>query len=188
MDGMEIRDAKGRFVAGSTYERGCPKKRFWGKVRAGGADECWIWTSATISPSRPGNLEYGNFWFKGRARAAHRVAWELANGPIPHGGMILHKCDVPLCVNPRHLYLGTAKDNSMDAVRRGRLAPPRRGGSNGNARLSDEQASQILSLKGAGVSGYKIADRYGVSSTTVYDIWKRKIWPSLDGLDQEPLR
>jgi len=58
---------------------------------------------------------------------AHRHSWALANGPIPVGMWVLHRCDNPPCVNPRHLYLGTIQENTADAVARGRnYHPPRK--------------------------------------------------------------
>ena len=63
---------------------------------------------------------YGAFSFKGRAYAAHRLAWELENGEIPDGMFVLHKCDTPKCVNPEHLFLGSQKDTMVDMAEKGR--------------------------------------------------------------------
>lgn len=79
--------------------------RFWPKVDASG--DCWLWTGATIRG-------YGVIWVNETRRAgrAPRVAWELLVGPIPDGLTIDHLCRVPLCVNPDHLELVTAGENS----------------------------------------------------------------------------
>src|SRR4051812_12262122 len=71
---------------------------FWDKVRKG--ERCWIWTGAKhIRGYGACGASYGD-------TRAHRVSWLLTNGPIPDGLGVLHRCNTPLCVNPRHLYLG----------------------------------------------------------------------------------
>lgn len=62
---------------------------------------CWIWMGSSF------NSGYGCIKLNGKTRSAHRLAWELYNGPIPKKLFVLHKCDVPLCCRPDHLYLGT---------------------------------------------------------------------------------
>jgi hypothetical protein len=67
---------------------------------------------------------YAQIWVDGRHRNASRVAYEVWKGPIPAGKMACHTCDMPECVEPAHLYAGTAQDNHDDMVRRGRYRPP----------------------------------------------------------------
>lgn len=76
---------------------------------------CWLWER----PGLLGPMGYGHFRYQGVV-AAHRASWLLYRGPIPMGLFICHKCDNPSCVNPDHLYLGTAQDNIADRDRRGR--------------------------------------------------------------------
>lgn len=78
---------------------------------------CWDWTGRVYR-----DTEYGLF-AGGKERLAHRASWVRANGPIPLGKIILHSCDNPSCVNPAHLSIGTYHDNTMDAIRKGRLLP-----------------------------------------------------------------
>lgn len=68
---------------------------------------CWLWQLGT-------RLGYGSTRHNGKTQFAHRVSYQLYKGDIPVGMMILHTCDIKLCVNPDHLRLGTAKDNSID--------------------------------------------------------------------------
>lgn len=88
---------------------------FWSNVDKSG--ECWIWTGG----SRAHN-GYGIFVLEGHSRRAHRIAWELAVGPIPAGLCVLHRCDVPACVRPEHLRVDTQLANIEDRDRKGRQA------------------------------------------------------------------
>lgn len=89
--------------------------RFLGKVNIDGVSGCWLWTG-----SKRSEMGYGNVKIASRSFAAHRVSWEIVYGPIPPQLKVLHQCDVPACVNPDHLFLGTDKDNHQDKVSKGR--------------------------------------------------------------------
>jgi len=78
-------------------------------------DSCWLWTSSKTSQ------EYGLFWFDGKSRLAHRVAFEFYIGPIGEDMCVMHSCDNPSCVNPAHLSLGTLKDNTQDMLTKNRF-------------------------------------------------------------------
>ncbi|KKM63632.1 hypothetical protein LCGC14_1509480 [marine sediment metagenome] len=95
--------------------RGNPAKRFHLSYVIDPESECWLWIKS-LSDSG-----YGQFSVDGESISAHRYSWELHNGPIPDGLCVLHKCDVKPCVNPDHLFTGTNKDNSQDALKKGRL-------------------------------------------------------------------
>ena len=94
------------------------KRRFMRKVRADAMTGCINWVGSI------GFGGYGRFCFESIAWSAHRVAYELVNGQIEQSGagwFVLHRCDNPCCCNPDHLYVGSAKDNAMDAANRKRL-------------------------------------------------------------------
>lgn len=136
---------------------------------------CWLWTGDKSGPSR-----YGSWVLSkdrrsdGRYRKtriyAHRLSWELHRGEIPAGMRVLHRCDIPLCVNPAHLFLGTPADNSQDMVAKGRQA---RGMKKSRSGLKDNDISDI---RASAETGAVLADRYGVSFQTISEIRLRKTW------------
>lgn len=71
-----------------------------------------------------GGHGYGAVSVNGKRMLAHRAAWEKINGPIQDGLFVLHRCDTPACINPKHLFLGTAKDNAQDMLKKGRVKTP----------------------------------------------------------------
>lgn len=97
-----------------------PAIRFWRFVDCSG--EHWLWRGGKRG-------QYGAFTERyGHSVIASRYAYELTHGPIPLGFNILHACDIPACVRPEHLFIGTQKDNIADARRKGRLAIGKRNG------------------------------------------------------------
>lgn len=134
-------------------------ERFWSKVEK--LTSCWMWRAAI---ARDG---YGKFQI-GRSKTcrAHRVAWELTNGPIPNGKQVLHRCDNPLCVRPDHLFLGTAADNMRDKTEKGRQ-------SRNHQVISAEDQAQILRLRREGYTQQSIAAVFGISQASV-SYWCRK--------------
>lgn len=132
--------------------------------------ECIVYTAG--NPQRGG---YGQIHVDGRMRAAHRVAWELANGPIPEGMVVCHRCDNPPCIRLDHLFLGTMADNNRDRDEKGRDRPPR-GSKNGNAKLTEYQVAEIKVHIGAGQSTYALAARYGVSQGVIWGIRAGRGW------------
>lgn len=96
-----------------------PVKTFLARVNSnpgqGPKGDCWLWTGG-ISDGR-----YGAFYWKGKQTGAHRVAFEIANKTINDELLVLHKCDNPPCVRPKHLFQGTPQDNMTDKVNKGRM-------------------------------------------------------------------
>lgn len=181
--------------------------RFWAKVDKNGPvpqhrpelGQCWIWTAAK---DRLGYGRLGVRWPVKRSVLAHRISYALNFGEIPetgghHGTCVCHHCDNPSCVNPRHLFLGTMTDNMSDKVRKGRQA---RGDSSGarakpesrprgarhhNSKLSDEAVAEIRSAYGGrwadGPTLDSLAEKFGVSRSTVADAVKGACWKHVPG-------
>jgi hypothetical protein len=88
---------------------------FWSKVSFEPNTGCWLWFGGMLAHG------YGQMANReGKVVGVHRFSWVLHFGPIPKGMMVLHKCDERSCVNPAHLFLGTALDNSHDMMKKGR--------------------------------------------------------------------
>lgn len=143
--------------------------RFMAKVGPEGESGCWEWTARKTPQG------YGRFFFNGRNALSNRVAWELFVGPIPSGLHVLHRCDNPACVNPRHLWLGTNADNVADKVRKGRTQASR-GEENPRARLSRDDVIAIRRRYGAGVSSKELSAEYQVARNYIPMIAARKVW------------
>lgn len=101
---------------GCMYNKGLTCEKLEAKIERITESGCWIWTGVLS-----GSTGYGVTSKQYQRLSVHRVSWEMANGPIENGLFVLHRCDVRSCVNPAHLFLGTAKDNFHDAIRKGRI-------------------------------------------------------------------
>jgi len=144
--------------------------RFWAKVDRRGPDECWPWLA---SKNRRG---YGQFRLDGKMRKAHRVAYALANGPLPHGALVCHHCDNPPCCNPHHLFSGSQAQNMQDMKSKGRRrdnSSVPRGRSHYAAKLTPEQAQAI---KESTTAPAILAAELGVSRAAIHNIRKGRSW------------
>lgn len=130
---------------------------------------CWLWIGTYSSKG------YGWATFSRKMIKAHRLAFELFVGPIPDGKLVLHRCDVRCCVNPNHLFIGTAQDNSDDAVRKGRI---RSGADAHLSKLSYESVVSVCQLHAEGVRPVDIAERFGVHPSCIYHIISGRSWRS----------
>lgn len=146
-------------------------KRFFAKVEK--TSSCWLWFGASDKHG------YGRFLTGSRADGtrkltlSHRHSWEAVNGAIPDGLNVLHRCDVPACVNPDHLFLGSQKDNVDDMVAKSRHS---HGEANGRSILKEETVRQIkLSLK-AGETNKSLSARHNVSHSLISMIESGKRW------------
>jgi hypothetical protein len=130
--------------------------RFWKWVAKGSPGECWLWTGA--------RQHYGVIKVGGKFEGAHRVSYALHFGDIGPSQYVCHRCDNPFCVNPSHLFLGTAKQNSQDAASKNRLPF---GARNHKSKLSDIKVKLGRLLRENGWPYYKIAFRFNVSPGTM---------------------
>lgn len=110
---------------------------------------------------------------------AHRLSYEIFKGKIEKGMFICHRCDNRSCINPDHLFQGTAKDNSQDALHKGRtykVSHHAQGEKNGNAKICSEDVIEIRRLASSGMRHSEIAKKYGFSQTNVREIVKGHLW------------
>lgn len=124
---------------------------------------------------------YGRCYVQGKRVRAHRAAWVEAYGPIPEGMWVLHRCDNRACIEPTHLFLGTAQDNTDDMVSKGRLVTHDYAGPRGTrhpgAKLTDDKVRAIRRLYASGEWSQKgIGEMFGVSAMLVNGIVNGKRW------------
>lgn len=147
-------------------------KRFWNKVSK--TSGCWLWMAGTNKKG------YGRIQLQNSKRKilAHRLSWELEYGPIPEGLKVLHKCDNPSCVNPKHLFLGTDKDNAIDRDSKGRgnWDNADHGENHHCAKLTYKKVSEIKQLLSQNERGKDIAMQFGVSKNTISKIKLGLTW------------
>jgi hypothetical protein len=149
---------------------------------------CYLWIAGTVI-HRGGYL--GTWFFAsdlGKKETATRTAWRLNEGPIPEGMHVLHKCDISICVNTRHLYLGDNVQNVKDREERNRgwtlrvehmkeirkLTKPRFGENHSQARLTWDDITEIRSSAEQGII---LAKRFSVSPSHISCIKSGKFWP-----------
>jgi hypothetical protein len=171
--------------------------------RSGGPDACWPWVGSRNGGYGRTHVGSRSDGTRKQARA-HRISYEIANGPIPDGLNVLHKCDNPPCCNPSHLFLGTQMDNYRDMESKGRRGvalgdsngartrpETRARGDNNGSRTRPESRpkgtnhyaatiteSEVLSIRAmAGTMSQRLIGlKFGIAQNTVSQIISRKKW------------
>lgn len=141
--------------------------KFLDRVSPEPTSGCWLWMGA------PASHGYGFFRYKGEI-LPHRVSHILFVNDIPDGMFVCHRCDNHACVNPGHLFLGSARDNMADMTAKGRRAV----GSMiwGGEKLVEQSVVKIKKMIADGITNRRIADIFGVHITVIYKIRKGLIW------------
>lgn len=147
------------------------RERLLEKMRVNESTGCWEWVAAKDSNG------YGRIWFDGTIGAAHRVSYELDNGPIPDGLLACHRCDNPACINPAHLFLGTHADNLSDMDAKGRRARGDRvsnkGVEHGRVKITE---NDVLAIRAAHMTHRALAKQYGLGRSQIARIRSGKQW------------
>lgn len=147
-------------------------KNFWNNAQPVPFCGCLIWMGHITEKL------YGTINIKGKTWRAHRLAWTITYGKIPDGLCVLHHCDTPSCIEPRHLFLGNNADNALDSAKKGRRL---KGEKSPQAKLSEFQVRQILTRYAAGgIYQKELGKAYGITQATVQLIVTRQIWKHLD--------
>ncbi len=158
------------------YTRGgTPEERFWRFVQRTQAEGCWLW-QGTVTRYGYGQLCVSRE--PTRYKLAHRLSYEIHKRPIKSTDVVRHSCDVRLCVNPRHLTVGTHSENHADMVAKGRnRSSSHVGFQNPNVKLT---ADDVRRIRASPLSHSKIAAEFGVSKGTAAAIRSRRIWSHLE--------
>jgi len=146
---------------------------FWARVTR--TDGCWLWTGPVMRQRRGYGTHATTLY--GR-KPAHRYSWFFTHGEMPPSHMdVCHACDVPACVRPDHLFLGTRAENMHDAKVKGRVPAGER---HTAARLTDDNVREMRRLRASSGEPYaRLAKRYGVSTSTVVQVIYGNTWRSV---------
>lgn len=145
--------------------------RFWRMIEK--TETCWLWTGAKKEWGH-GVMNSGGR--NGKSIRVHRLSWEMHNGVIPEGLFVCHRCDVPNCVNPDHLFVGSHQDNMTDCKNKGRYDRVKRpkGERHGMAKLSAKQAQSLRDDYDTGsFTLHQLGAKYGISHAQAQRIGKR---------------
>ncbi len=147
------------------------QESFMEKVSPEPMSGCWLWMG------RADKVGYGRF---GRGLLAHRAAWQLLVGPIPaltdsERTCVLHRCDVPSCVNPSHLFLGTQRENIADRDAKGRQAR-NRGELCGKSKLTAANVAVIRERRANGATLKDLGAQFGVHLMTIHGVVSHRTW------------
>lgn len=151
------------------------KKAFWSKVGiTDSSRDCWPWAGAR-KPKGYGNVRINRIYM-----LAHRVAFQLAVGPIPSGMQVCHVCDNPPCCNPSHLMLGTAASNAADMLIKNRLDPFKNkaiGARNVNSKLTETAVRDIRRRYTDGdANQIELAEQHGVTPSCIGSVVRNSTW------------
>lgn len=122
---------------------------------------CWYWIGTQDKAG------YGLVRFLGRHMHAQRASYLIFIGRIPSKCDVCHTCDEPSCVNPDHLWLGDARSNSKDMMKKGR---------DNVSKLNNEDINVIRDMRKQGASYYHIAKFYGVTKETIWSVCTKRTW------------
>jgi len=129
---------------------------------------CRLWEGSVVIPKKGKRVVYGSIRLNGKMVKTHRVAYQAAYGPIPDGAHVLHRCDVGLCCNPEHLFLGDNKANITDKVAKDR----------GRKTITLAKAKELHRMRTLGMSHREIGETIGVNQSTVSRILAGKRRPA----------
>jgi hypothetical protein len=147
---------------------------FWSRFdKSAGPDGCWIWTGSVNKDTRYGVVDSHSGG--GRRTTPHRHAYRLTYGD-PGELSVLHKCDVRLCGNPRHLFLGTHRDNWLDSLAKGRQQVVLPGEANRSAKLTTDE---VLAIRRSTARVAELVRQYPVSDSSIRSILHGHTWRHL---------